>query len=427
MPQARAVAAGTPERSLPRAPSGPRVLAALGSPAMASLPDPSHTPRGERASAAQYDRDFVARAVRQGIVAAVVGGAVLALLFVLKAALTPLAAAFVTAYLLDPLIDRLERLGLRRRRAILVVLLAVGVAVSALLFYVVPSLVGEIYGLAQRLPGYIERLLVEGVPALEGRLGIELPKTFEEILGRLRGVESTLLARAGDLLTATVATVTGTLSALVGLLVVPILAFYLLADFDDLLARSADWIPPRHRAYVVDKAHTANRLISSFLRGQLTVAAALGVLYAVGYSVIGVDLAVGVGLLAGVLSIVPYLGGAVAVLTSSVLCVLEFGFDWHLGAALGWYVAVQTFEGFVLTPRIVGESVGLHPAVVIVALLIGGDLFGFLGLLVAVPLAAVVKVFVDEGLALYRRSAFFGEPPGEGDAPAGAPEPPASP
>ncbi|HEX2486034.1 MAG TPA: AI-2E family transporter, partial [Myxococcota bacterium] len=109
---------------------------------------------------------------------------------------------------------------------------------------------------------------------------------------------------------------------------------------------------------------------------------------------------------------VPYLGGAVAVVASSVLCILEFGIDWHLAATLGWYVLVQTFEGFLLTPRIVGESVGLHPAVVIVALLIGGDLFGFLGLLVAVPLAAVAKVFVDEGLDLYRRSSFF-----RGDAP----------
>jgi predicted PurR-regulated permease PerM len=196
--------------------------------------------------------------------------------------------------------------------------------------------------------------------------------------------------------------------------VIPILAFYLLADFDEILRRSADWIPPRHRAYVVEKGRTANRLISGFLRGQLTVAAVLGVLYAVGFSAIGIDLAVGVGLLGGALSLVPYLGGAVAVLASSVLAILEFGFDWHLAAVLGWYVAVQTFEGFLLTPRIVGESVGLHPGVVIVALLIGGDLFGFLGLLVAVPLAAVVKVFVDEGLELYRRSSFFGDGPTEG-------------
>jgi len=376
-------------------------------------PAPSGAPAAseDRVAAADEDRAFVARATRQAIVVAVAAAAGLAALWVLKAALTPLAAAFVTAYLLDPLIDRLEALGLRRRAAILLVLASVGCAVAALLLYVVPNLVAEIYGLAQRLPGYLERLLVEGVPRLEQRLGIELPTTFEEIVGRLRGAETDLLSRAGDVLTGAVATVTGTLSAIVGLLVIPILAYYLLADFDDLLARSALWIPPRHRAYVVEKARTANRLISGFLRGQVTVAAALGVLYGVGYSAIGVDLALGVGLVGGALSLVPYLGGAVAVVSSSVLCILEFGVDWHLAATIGWYAAVQTFEGFLLTPRIVGESVGLHPGVVIVALLIGGDLFGFLGLLIAVPLAAVAKVFVDEGLEAYRRSTFFDDPP----------------
>ena len=143
---------------------------------------------------------------------------------------------------------------------------------------------------------------------------------------------------------------------------------------------------------------------------------------------IGVDLAIGVGLLAGVLALVPYLGSAVALATASLLCVLEFGFGWHLVAVLGWYVAVQNLESFVLTPRIVGGSVGLHPAAVIVALLIGGDLFGFLGLLIAVPAAAVVKVFVDELLEVYRRSALLrgGEhsaPPGEPAAPDGEPPP----
>lgn len=385
---------------------------------MSSPPAPTGAPREPQGSSGQVDRDFVARALRQGIVILVVAAALFALLYVLKAALTPLAAAFVTAYLLDPLIDRLERLGMRRRRAILLVLGALGLGVAALLLYVVPNVVAEIYGLAQRLPGYLERLVVEGVPALERRLGVELPKTLEDILGRLRGTETALLARIGGLLTGTLATVTGTLSAVVGLLVIPILAFYLLADFDAILARSADWIPPRYRAYAVEKGRTANRLISGFLRGQLTVAAVLGVLYAVGFSVIGIDLAVGVGLLGGALSLVPYLGGAVAVLASSVLAILEFGVGWHLAAVLGWYSVVQAFESFILTPRIMGESVGLHPGVVIVALLIGGDLFGFLGLLVAVPLAAVLKVFVDEGLELYRDSSFFGEaaPPEGGDA-----------
>ena len=173
--------------------------------------------------------------------------------------------------------------------------------------------------------------------------------------------------------------------------------------------------------YVFEKVRTVDRLVSGFLRGQLLVAATLGVLYAIGFGVIGIDLAIGVGLLAGALALVPYLGNVVAVAAASALCVLEFGIDWHLAAVLGWYAFCQNLEGFVLTPRIVGGSVGLHPALVIVALLIGGDLFGFLGLLIAVPAAAVVKVFVAELLELYSGSQLFGD-----ETAAGGEPPPAS-
>jgi predicted PurR-regulated permease PerM len=154
-------------------------------------------------------------------------------------------------------------------------------------------------------------------------------------------------------------------------------------------------------------------------QSAVCAAASLGALYATGFTIIGIDLAIGVGLVAGVLALVPYLGNAVALLTATVLCILKFGFDWHLGAVVGWYAVCQMLEGFVLTPRIVGQSVGLHPAVVIVALLIGGDLFGFLGLLIAVPGAAVVKVVVDELGDAYRRSSLFDD-----SAPVD-PEPPA--
>jgi predicted PurR-regulated permease PerM len=193
-----------------------------------------------------------------------------------------------------------------------------------------------------------------------------------------------------------------------------VLAYYVLVEFDDLVERMGEWVPVRHRDYVFEKVRTVDRLVSGFLRGQLLIATTLGVLYAVGFAVIGIDLAVGVGLIAGVLALVPYLGSVVAVAMATALCILKFGLDWHLGAVLGWYVLCQNLEGFVLTPRIMGHTVGLHPAVVIVALLIGGDLFGFLGLLIAVPVAAVVKVFVDELYDAYRASPLYGavdEPP----------------
>ncbi len=382
---------------------------------MASLPDaPLAPPPSE--TQAERDRDFIVRVARWGIVAALVVAALGAILWVLKAALTPLAAAFVIAYLLDPLIDRFEARRMRRPFAIFLLLTLVGGGFFGFLLFVIPRLVREISALAEMMPVYLERFVGEVVPALERRLGVELPKTIEAVLGELRGAELTVLGTVRDLLAGTLSTLIGTAGILVALLVIPILAYYLLVRFDETIARLGQLVPPRHRAYVFEKVRTADRLVSRFLRGQLLVAACLGVLYAVGFSVIGIDLAIGVGLLAGAMAVIPYLGNVVALGTATVLCVLKFGFDGHLLAVVGWYAVVQNLEGFVLTPRIVGSSVGLHPAAVIVALLIGGDLFGFLGLLIAVPAAAVVKVFGDEAMLAYRRSSLFGEEPAGGGA-----------
>jgi len=372
----------------------------------------------------ERDREFVVRAARWAIVAALVVGGLSLLLWVLKAALTPLAAAFVIAYLLDPLIDWFEGHRVRRSFAIFLLLGLVGGGVLGFLLFVIPRLVRETSALAEKMPGYLERFVTEAVPAIERRLGVDLPETLEGVLGQLRGTELTVLGTMRDLLTGTLSTLTGTVGIVIGLLVIPILAYYLLVQFDEIVARIGQWVPPRHRAYVFEKVRTTDRLVSGFLRGQVLVAASLGVLYAVGFSVIGIDLAIGVGLLAGAMALIPYLGNVVAVGTATILCVLKFGVDGHLLAVIGWYVIVQMLEGFVLTPRIVGSSVGLHPAAVIVALLIGGDLFGFLGLLIAVPAAAVVKVFVGEALLVYQRSALFGEEPAVALAP--DPEPPAT-
>jgi predicted PurR-regulated permease PerM len=354
------------------------------------------------------NREFLVRAARYAVIGAVVLAVLFALFWVLGAALTPLAAAFVIAYLLDPLIDRFEARGIGRSLAIFVLLaLGGGVVVGAVLV-VLPTLQREIAALAERMPGYLERVATIGIPALERQIGIELPHTVDDVLARTRSGDIELpFDEIRKVVTKTFATVFGTATSLVGLLVIPILAYYVLVEFDQITARLARWIPPRQRSYVLAKAATVDRLVSGFLRGQLLVAATLGVLYAIGFSVIGVDLALGVGLLAGALSLIPYLGSIAALAMASILVLLEFGAGWRLGAVVGWYTVVQLFESFVLTPRVMGQSVGLHPAVVIVALLIGGDLFGFLGLLIAVPAAAIVKVFVAELFELYHASALF--------------------
>lgn len=365
---------------------------------------------------ATTDRAFIERSLRVAIVAAAAVASVLGLLWVLKGALTPLVSALLLAYLFDPVIDRFEARRVRRGLAVVIVVLVLGGVVVGFLAFLLPRVIAEMAILGQELPVYLERVLVQLIPRFEETTGVAVPRTVEELLQRVRSGELQLpLDTLRGLLQQLLGFVTGTVSGLIGLLVVPVLAYYCLVEFDALKPRALSLVPMRHRAWVTEKARTVDTLVSGFLRGQLIVATTLGVLYAVGFALIGIDLAVGVGLLAGALALVPYLGNVVAVLSATVLCVLKFGVDVHLALVLGWYAIVQNLEGFVLTPRIVGGSVGLHPALVIVALLIGGDLFGFLGLLVAVPLAAVAKVFVEDAFDAYRATSLYRE--------GGAPEP----
>jgi predicted PurR-regulated permease PerM len=366
-------------------------------------------PGGGRAAS---DRDFVARAARVGIIGAVVLAVVFALLFVMRSALTPLVVALVIAYLLDPLIDRFEARRVPRGIAIFLVLVILATVFVLVAGWLVPTMQAEIAGLSRGLPGYIDGLFSWLSPLLKEWFGLEIPKSFKESIDQLREVHlSRIFDNAGQLLGSIVAFFANQLSALVGLMVIPVIAYYLLVEFDNLRFAALRLVPKRHQEQVSIEARRVDVLISGFIRGQLVVMSILAVLYGVGFAVIGIQLAAVIGLLAGLLSIIPYVGSAAALILASSMALLQHGFAGELLMVVGWYAVVQTFEGLVLTPRIVGKSVGMHPVTVIVALLIGGDLLGFIGLLVAVPIAAVVQVFATDLVSAYKTSPFYGSEP----------------
>jgi predicted PurR-regulated permease PerM len=202
----------------------------------------------------------------------------------------------------------------------------------------------------------------------------------------------------------------GTLSVLgsvVAALVVVVYGVYLLSAFDRITAGVRELIPWRWRGTVISYAEEIDQILSQFVRGQLTVMAILAVLYSGAYAGLGVRLAVPIGITAGLLNFIPYVGGAFA-LTAGVLMSLLGGWQpWQLiGVGLA-YALIQALEGFVLTPRIVGKTVGLSEIWVLVALFVGGEIFGFLGILLALPTAAVAKIFVSHGVHYYRTSALF--------------------
>jgi predicted PurR-regulated permease PerM len=356
----------------------------------------------------ELDRDFIAKSIRQGIIIAVAAAAVVALLWLLKSALTPLAIAFVFAYLLDPLIDRFEARRVPRRVAILFLVALSGIFAIATALFLVPHLLQEIANLAVRLPGYLDGALAAISPRFESWFGITIPSSIREGLESFKSSGAALpLESLRRLIEKTVQSVTGTLGSLIGLLMIPVITYYALVEFDNIKVWFLKLVPTPYQAAVESKVSVINVLVAGFIRGQLIVAVLLGVFYAIGFSVIGIDMAIGIGMVAGMLGIIPYVGSAIALALAAGLCLLEYGVDLHLLLVVGWYALIQTLEGLFLTPRIVGQSVGIHPVAVIVGLLIGGDLLGFLGLIVAVPVTAIVQVFAKELLESYRASALY--------------------
>ena len=184
------------------------------------------------------------------------------------------------------------------------------------------------------------------------------------------------------------------LSALMHIVLVPVIAYYLLVSFEDIREGITDLIPPYTREPILQRLREMDMVLAAFIRGQLTIASILGVLYSLGFLMIGIDLALVLGLVSGVLWIVPYLGTLVAIVGGSALALAQFGDVTHVVYVWAWIGAVQLCEGYILTPKIVGEAIGLHPVVYILALIVGANLFGFVGMLVAIPVTAVLKVLL---------------------------------
>jgi predicted PurR-regulated permease PerM len=324
-------------------------------------------------------------------------------------------ASAVFAYLLDPPVSWLQRRGWSREFAsILLGIVGLVASVGALLI-VVPGVVRQVADLAGNVQPYLDRIAVNLGPRIEWaeqRFGIDIPVSIDEIREHapeyLRSLSPDVRAGVQDWLRRLA---TGGLDVVLGLLslsLLPLFTFYLLVSWPDILGGIERGLPLRWRAGARALAIDVDLRLQAFVRGQLIVAALLGVMYTIGLLLADIDLAITVGLLSGVLFLVPYLGTGIGIVLSSTLAFLKFGLDWHVGVCVGTYVIGQALEGFVLTPVLVGDRVGLHPMVVIVALVVGGNLLGFWGLVLAVPVTATLAVIAGRVLDRYRQSRFYG-------------------
>lgn len=344
------------------------------------------------------------------VVAIAVIAAVGGLLYALRGVLTPVFFAFLIAYMLDPLVDRLEQRRIPRAVGIVILLSVVLGALGLFLLFAVPSIARDLSGFVTDLPQALQRLATRLEPQLTS-LGIPVPRSLDEAFVQFDLDKGDVAGKAVGPATAVLTWLLGgtmsLLGALASLVIIPVFAFYLLHDFDRMTAAIRDLVPPHWRPFVVDVAREVDVVLGEFVRGQLIVMLLLAILYAVAYAIVGVRLAVVIGVVAGLLSFIPYVGGAAALGLALLMCLI----DWHGPMRLVWvgvaYGVIQVLEGFVITPRVVGEKVGLSPIWVLFALMVGSELFGFLGVLLALPAAAVAKIFAVRAIAHYRKSEFF--------------------
>lgn len=346
-------------------------------------------------------------------------GLLVGALFLLGNVLFPFAAGMALAYLLDPLATRLEKLGLNRLTASLVIL-----GISLLIFVlfllaVIPVLAHQFAAFIKELPGYISRLQVlaqEQGGLLADRFGINLLERLG--FGKAGGAgeaarsASDIISKAGQIAGSFVGSLWSGGQALLGILsllvITPVVAFYLLVDWQRMVATVDNWVPVNQRETVRRLAGEMDMAIAGFIRGQALVCLFLGLWYGVGLTLIGLNFGFLIGIIAGFLSFIPFVGSLTALVVSIAVAIVQ-GWPslWLLAMALGVIGAGQFIEGNILTPRLVGGSVGLHPVWLMFALIAFGSLFGFTGLIVAVPVAAAIGVLVRFGISRYMDSEFY--------------------
>lgn len=319
------------------------------------------------------------------------------LLYLLRDILAPFLSAAILAYICSPLVDRLMRLRLGRLQlgrtpaTVLVLLLLAGIFILLLLI-VVPLLQKEILLLAQRLPSYVAAARGKLEPWLLTHFGITLAVDFTQIQSMLTENWKTAGNVASQALLIVGAHGAALFGWLMSLLLVPLVLFYLLRDWLHLIARIGQLVPRRWYDEVALIAHEIDLVLAEFLRGQLSVMLLMSVFYAVALWFTGLELALPIGLIAGLLGFVPYLGITTGIVLAVLAALLQFATPAALVPIAIVFTVGQLLEGMVLTPWLVGDRIGLHPVVVIFALLAGGQLFGFAGVLLALPVSAAIAV-----------------------------------
>lgn len=336
------------------------------------------------------------------------GIAFAALLYILSPVLVPFLIAATLAYLTDPLVNQLQKLRIPRALAVAIIFFFLLLILVLTLLLIIPLLEEQILALIARLPTLFAWLQTEVAPWIREKLHMTSTIDFST-------AQKTLAAhwqQAGGIAAYLAKTVTHSGMALFGwvtnLILVPVVMFYLLRDWHSVIAETNRLLPRRIEPVVSQLFKECDEVLSAFFRGQLLVMIALGFLYAFGLWIVGLNVALLIGLVGGLLSIVPYLGFCIGIICALIAAYLQFHDGMHLLYVVIVFGVSQSIEAFFLTPLLLGGKIGLHPVAVIFAILAGGQLFGFVGVLLALPVAAVIMVFVRHFHLRYMKSRLYG-------------------
>lgn len=328
---------------------------------------------------------------------------IIVLLWQLGDVILPFVLGGAIAYCLDPIADRLERLGLSRVAAVAVITLVATLAFILLFLLVIPTLIQQTAQLIETAPDVFNRL--------QNALTTRFPELMDEtstIRQQLIAIGETIQSKGGELVNGVLSSALGLINMLIFLVVVPVVAFYLLLDWDNMTAKIDEMLPRDHLPVVRRLASQVDKTLASFIRGQGTVCLILGTYYAISLMLAGLNFGLVVGFIAGLVSFIPYIGALVGGVLAIGLALFQFWGDWvSIGIIGGIFMVGQFLEGNILTPKLVGNSVGLHPVWLLFALSVFGSLFGFVGMLIAVPVAAMIGVFARYGIEQYKDSLLY--------------------
>ncbi|WP_428515698.1 AI-2E family transporter [Roseovarius sp.] len=315
----------------------------------------------------------------------------------------PFVLGGAVAYFLDPIADRIERLGASRAIAVTIITLVAICIFVIMVLLVIPTLVNQTANLIDIAPKLFQDL--------QDFLTTRFPEIVDEdstLRQSLASLGATIQERGGQVVETVLASVGSLVNVVVLLVIVPVVAFYLLYDWDRMVAEIDRLLPREHAPVIRRLASEIDKTLASFIRGMGTVCLILGTYYAVALMLVGLQFGLVVGAFAGFVTFIPYVGAVLGGALAIGLALFQFWGDWlSIGLVAGIFVLGQVVEGNILTPKLVGESVGLHPVWLIFALSVFGALFGFVGMLVAVPVAAAIGVLARFAVQQYMDSALY--------------------